>query len=531
MTAPAAPWALSLISSVSEWMVTRESGCRTRSVTVSASRSVSTVTETRAPVAADPRGQEMFDLGFQLGLAFGGLACGALHGAFGSRGEDHAAATVDHSYLFWVEIGDGQCGEVTDCGGLFRGQLATRHGDRDRRGWASISARERPPCGYCDVHAGRAHAWRRQDGPRKLTLLGTPIGGIEHIRGGAEAGQFVQQLVTGLALARQPFACERETDPITGILCNIDGIAANLRLDPHLFERSDNLTRGGGVQAGVEQCLARAGRNLRQRHDRQECQPDGTEQNDAAAQIETLPGIDQLTHSEPALTQRDTGTSFCSASDNAANRLNIQFRGIGLLDAWFADVSVRSPRMSDETSAGAEEEAPKKKSKALLFGLIGAVLLGGASFYGVFSGLIPLPFGDDETAEHADAGYGESDHEEHADGGEKAEMEPVAFVDIGEMVISLGPDAKAKHLKLRMSIEVKPEDEPKVTAVTPRIIDVLNTFLRAVDTKELEMPRAMMRLRAQMLRRVQLVTTGRHGQKPADPGIRPELRKRHVDNR
>ena len=41
------------------------------------------------------------------------------------------------------------------------------------------------------------------------------------------------------------------------------------------------------------------------------------------------------------------------------------------------------------------EEPPKKKSKAMLFGLIGAVLLGGGTFYGVYSGMIPLPFGED----------------------------------------------------------------------------------------------------------------------------------------
>ncbi|MEL7416552.1 MAG: flagellar basal body-associated FliL family protein, partial [Pseudomonadota bacterium] len=40
----------------------------------------------------------------------------------------------------------------------------------------------------------------------------------------------------------------------------------------------------------------------------------------------------------------------------------------------------------------------------------------------------------------------------------------------------------------------------------PRISDVLNTYLRAVSLDELENPAAMLRLRAQMLRRIQLVT-------------------------
>ena len=74
------------------------------------------------------------------------------------------------------------------------------------------------------------------------------------------------------------------------------------------------------------------------------------------------------------------------------------------------------------------------------------------------------------------------------------------------MVISLGPAATARHLKVRVSIEVDPESTEAVTALTPRIVDVLNTFLRAVDERDFEVPRAMTRIQAQMLRRVQLVT-------------------------
>ena len=40
----------------------------------------------------------------------------------------------------------------------------------------------------------------------------------------------------------------------------------------------------------------------------------------------------------------------------------------------------------------------------------------------------------------------------------------------------------------------------------PRILDVMNSYLRAIDTGSLEDPAAMVRLRAQMLRRIQIVT-------------------------
>lgn len=80
------------------------------------------------------------------------------------------------------------------------------------------------------------------------------------------------------------------------------------------------------------------------------------------------------------------------------------------------------------------------------------------------------------------------------------------FVALEPMVISLGPEAGARHLRLALQLEVAPGSERSVDASVPRIRDVLNTYLRAVDGREIETPGAMLRLRAQMLRRVQLVS-------------------------
>ena len=55
-------------------------------------------------------------------------------------------------------------------------------------------------------------------------------------------------------------------------------------------------------------------------------------------------------------------------------------------------------------------------------------------------------------------------------------------------------------------MEVKGGSEEEVTLLLPRVLDVLNGYLRAVDVRELESPSALIKLRAQMLRRVQLVT-------------------------
>ena len=159
--------------------------------------------------------------------------------------------------------------------------------------------------------------------------------------------------------------------------------------------------------------------------------------------------------------------------------------------------------MTDTPDPAVEDEPPKKKSKALLFGLIGAVLLGGGAFFGVYSGMIPLPFGDDgaKTAEKAAEGEAEDEEDHYSDPAKMA----VAFVPMDEMVISLGPDATARHLKVKVSIEVEPGTEADVQTIAPRIADVLNTYLRAVDETLLDNPRSMTRMRAQMLRRVRLV--------------------------
>lgn len=164
--------------------------------------------------------------------------------------------------------------------------------------------------------------------------------------------------------------------------------------------------------------------------------------------------------------------------------------------------------MSDQqANAGAQSEVPKKKSRGLLIGLIGAVLSGGGVFYGVYSGLVPLPFGN-EPAAAAASGQSGSDVMAAESVGTKSLVEPgpTAFVPLQEFIVSLGPDARSRHLKMVVSVEVEPEEVDAVTDLTPRIMDVLNTFLRAVDERDFETPRAMMRLRAQMLRRVQLVT-------------------------
>jgi len=45
-----------------------------------------------------------------------------------------------------------------------------------------------------------------------------------------------------------------------------------------------------------------------------------------------------------------------------------------------------------------------------------------------------------------------------------------------------------------------------ITQLKPRIVDVMNTYLNALEARHFEDPVAMLKLRAQLLRRIQIVT-------------------------
>lgn len=140
-----------------------------------------------------------------------------------------------------------------------------------------------------------------------------------------------------------------------------------------------------------------------------------------------------------------------------------------------------------------DQEEPKKRSKKpLIIGFILAILLGGGGFYAVWSGLILAP------TSHAPE---EVAHDEPMN-----PLPDVSFVPIQPLVINIGTGSASRHLRFQAQLEVKSGSEADVVEMLPRVVDVLNSYLRAVETRELEQRSALVRLRAQMLRRVQVVT-------------------------
>lgn len=162
------------------------------------------------------------------------------------------------------------------------------------------------------------------------------------------------------------------------------------------------------------------------------------------------------------------------------------------------------------TEAAPAEIAPKSSKLSIIIGVFLALIGGGGGFYAAQSGL--LPFGDSgqggaEHAEAVEAGHHETDGHEpvSSDYATGAPIGDIAFVPIDPLLISLGPAANARHLRFKAQIETPSKYASEVEALMPRIIDVLNSYLRAVEETDLEKPSALVRLRAQMLRRVQIV--------------------------
>lgn len=148
-------------------------------------------------------------------------------------------------------------------------------------------------------------------------------------------------------------------------------------------------------------------------------------------------------------------------------------------------------------AAESQEDAPRKKSRLpLIVGLVLALAGGGGGFYAVQSGLI-LGEPSDAHADPADRAA----HDEAA-----LPLPSVAFVELEPLVINLGQDGQDRHLRFRAHLEVVPKHEAEVTKLVPRVLDVLNGYLRAVSVTDLQDPGALVRLRAQMLRRIKIVT-------------------------
>ena len=161
-----------------------------------------------------------------------------------------------------------------------------------------------------------------------------------------------------------------------------------------------------------------------------------------------------------------------------------------------------------DMNASVESEQPvaKPSKKGLIIGVVLALAGAGGGFYVTYSGIAKSLLGGGDS--HVTPG-GDS----HAQPNDHGAPEAIShtgtdssFVPLEAITISLGSRSQSRHLRFSAQLEVSSNHAAEVQRLMPRIMDVLNIYLRALDPHELEEPAALLRLRAQMLRRVQIVT-------------------------
>jgi flagellar FliL protein len=138
------------------------------------------------------------------------------------------------------------------------------------------------------------------------------------------------------------------------------------------------------------------------------------------------------------------------------------------------------------TTDDAAEAPPRSRKKLILISLALAAAGAGGGWFAASSGLLPFGTSDEETSA-------------------KPEERGTVFVPVDPILISLGSTGSNRHLSFRAQLEVPAAAAPEVAGLMPRIVDVLNSYLRAVDVREFDSPHGLIRLRAQMLRRVQII--------------------------
>ncbi|WP_298851763.1 flagellar basal body-associated FliL family protein [uncultured Ruegeria sp.] len=148
--------------------------------------------------------------------------------------------------------------------------------------------------------------------------------------------------------------------------------------------------------------------------------------------------------------------------------------------------------MTDATTEQAE--APEKRGKkGMLIGLILAIAGAAGGYVLTSSGLIPL--GSMATKEENQNVEKEEPAKALAD---------VGFIDLPTVIVSVNSGG-SRYLKFHAQLEVNAPYMADVQKMQPRIMDVLNGYLRAVELRDFEDTLALMRIRGHLLRRIEIV--------------------------
>ncbi len=149
----------------------------------------------------------------------------------------------------------------------------------------------------------------------------------------------------------------------------------------------------------------------------------------------------------------------------------------------------------DEDEEGEGGGGSGKKKLLLLIVLPLLLVVGGAAgayFMGFLDPVLAMIVGEEKKVDG-----------EGAEGEEGVPM-AVVFYDLPELLVNLNTGGrKTSYLKIRISLELeKAEDQAKMEALMPRVIDNFQVYLRELRVNDLKGSAGMYRLREEMLTRV-----------------------------
>ncbi len=157
----------------------------------------------------------------------------------------------------------------------------------------------------------------------------------------------------------------------------------------------------------------------------------------------------------------------------------------------------KKPDKKAEAKPEAEiADAPAKAAG----GMMGLLMLGAASLVSSF-GLVYFLTPPPSTATAACA---------PGENGAEGEVKPTlkedqAYVQLQEMVITVGSAPATRYLKMNISVMTDSANTLTVQAAEPVLIDAFNTYLRSIEMKDFEDPGFYPRMREQLARRSELV--------------------------
>lgn len=142
------------------------------------------------------------------------------------------------------------------------------------------------------------------------------------------------------------------------------------------------------------------------------------------------------------------------------------------------------PEMESATEASEEPVKTSGKRKLLLLAIPLLLLLVGGGLS--FAGFLPNPLAKEKPADPA---------------AEAERSETPVYVDVPELVANLNTGTKkAGYVKMTVRIEVLgSSDAEKVRAQMPRVLDVIQTYLREMRPDELRGSAGVYRLREELL--------------------------------